>query len=343
MTNIDGEHAIDYTQCYVAFLDILGFKELVRRSMDGAELRAALVRALKEVASLSPTQHSKRKVTYHKDGSITASPWKDWTTQIRAFSDNVAVFVPVQTDGLCDVLCKVRYLHDRLLELHCCVRGAVTIGGMYWDDSWCSPRSSGATGNTTEVAPATSETVYDRERPSNEFITLGPGLVEAYNLESEVAIYPRVILSPALVAHINTMSKTKPENAAEGIHKAAHAVFLCPSCPENAERSITDFIRVDADGVPFLDLFHKDIDRDDVQRIVREVFADGRTCTRWIRDDMTHERFMSHARATIEEHLKEQCPDKVRAKYLWLANYFNSAASHLDIAPLPVAWSPPNG
>lgn len=342
MRNSDGTGTMDYTECYVAFLDILGFKELVRRSEDSSGLRGFLVRALKEVASLSPTQHSKREVTYHKDGAITASPTKDWATQIRAFSDNVAIFIPVETDGLTDVLCKIRYLHDRLFELRCCVRGAVTIGGMYWDDSWCSSSSGEETRNVTEAVFASSETLYDRERPSNEFITLGPGLVEAYKLESEVAIYPRVIFSPALMAHINAMSKTKPDNAAQGIHKAAHAVFLCSSGPENAGRCITDFIREDSDGVPFLDLFHKDIDRSDTQRIEREVLEDGRTCTRWIRDNMTHDQFMNHARAAIEELLKEPCPDKVRAKYLWLANYFNSATPSLDIAPLPAQWSPSN-
>lgn len=343
MGNGDATQKMDYTECYVAFLDILGFKELVRRSMDGAELRAVLVRALKEVASLSPTQHSKRKVDYHADGTITASPWKDWATQIRAFSDNVAIFVPVQTDGLTDVLCKVRYLHDRLLELHCCVRGGITIGGMYWDDSWCSPSPAEETRNLAETALASSETLYDRKHPSNEFITLGPGLVDAYRLESEVAIYPRVIFSPALMTHINTMLKAKPDNAAQRIHKAVHAVFLCSPSPENAARCIADFIREDADGVSFLDLFHKDIDRNDTERIEREVLEDGRTCTRWIRDNMTHGRFMSLARTAIYQRLKEPCPEKVRAKYLWLANYFNSAASELDIDPLLVGWSPPNG
>ncbi len=343
MTNSTDDLAIDYTQCYVAFLDILGFKELVRRSMDGAELRSVLVRALREVASLSPTQHSKRKVTYHKDGRISASPWKDWATQIRAFSDNVAIFIPVQTDGLCDVLCKVRYLHDRLLELHCCLRGAVTIGEMYWDDTWCSPRSNEAASDIGEVDSTTAKTIYDRERLSNEFITLGPGLVEAYKLESEVAIYPRVIFSPDLITHINTMAKTKPENAAEGIHKAAHAVFLCSPTLANRTRCITDFIREDTDGVPFLDLFHKDIDRNDTKRIEREIFATGRTGLHWIDDDMTHDKYMSQTRIFIEEQLEIRRAEKVCAKYLWLAKYFNRCISHPDILPLPVEWSPPNG
>lgn len=343
MTNGGDKQTTDYTQCYVAFIDILGFKELVRKSVDNVDLRSVLVRALMEAASLAPMQHSKRKVTYHKDGSISASPWKEWATQIRAFSDSVVIFIPVETDGLSDVLFKVRYLHDRLFELHCCIRGAVTIGEMYWDDTWSSPRGNVATGDTTGVSPATLETVYERERSSNGFITLGPGLVDAYKRESEDAIYPRVIFSPDLIAHINTMAKTKPENAAEGIHKAAHAVFLCSPTLANRTRCITDFIREDTDGVPFLDLFHKDIDRNDTKRIEREIFATGRTGLHWIDDDMTHDKFMSQTRIFIEEQLEIRRAEKVCAKYLWLAKYFNRCISHPDILPLPVEWSPPNG
>lgn len=337
MTRNDADQAIDYTQCYIAFLDILGFKELVRRSMDGATLRAALVRALKEVASLSPTQHSKQHVTYHKDGTITTTPWKDWTTQIRAFSDSVVLFIPVESNGLTSLLCKVRYLHDRLLELTCCVRGAVTIGDMYWDDAW---GSAGAAGGVTGIVSAALEKICGRKHPPNGFITLGPGLIDAYTLESQVANYPRVIFSRPLMTHINVMSRTPPENPAQGIHKAVDAAFLCLPCPENDGRCITDFIREDVDGVPFLDMFHRDINRDDVVRIERETHPNERVVHRWVRNGMTHQRFMERSRATIEEFLRESNADRVRAKHLWLANYFNSAVSHLNIAPLKVEWSP---
>lgn len=330
--------SVAYTECYVAFLDILGFKDLVKKSIAAPTLRNALVHALEMVASLSPTDHSKRKVEFHADASVTASPFKNWKTQIRAFSDSVAIFIPVESNGLTDVLWKIRYLHDRLFELNYCVRGAITIGQMYWDDSWWPSTSADASGVANEVSPKSQKLLYEWGRPANQFITLGPALIDAYLLESDVAVYPRIVFSPTLMEHIREMASTTPESSAQDIHKAVHAVFLCSPSPENAKRYITDFIREDADGVPFLDVFHKDIDRDDVLRIERKVLDDGRVEMHWVRDGMTHERFMGQARDSIRHFLDGHHPDKVRAKYLWLANYFDSAASELDIAPLMVKW-----
>jgi len=316
-----------YTECYVAFLDILGFKELVNKSKTQTDLRESLLRALHEAATLLPVQFNVRD--------------NIWFTQTRAFSDSVAIFVPTEAYGLTDVLCKIRYLHDRLLELGFCLRGAVTIGGMYWNNNWSHPnRPKQHNGDP----PVKKEVVYERGLVSDvsetPFITLGPGLIDAYILESEVAVYPRVILSPSLIAHINEMSTSIPNNHTHNIHDAVRAKFLCSPNPENKDRCITDFIRQDADGIPFLDLFHKDIDRKDTQRIEKEILDNGRTIIRWVNDCMTHDKFMVQARVVIEEHLKKRGKEKVCAKYLWLANYFNSSILHMSIPPLPIEWNP---
>lgn len=328
---------VEYVPCYVAFADILGFKALVRRSQGCQKTRSALVRALDVVATLSPSEFAKRDVTYEKD-RVTASPTRLWKTQIRFFSDSVAMFIPAETHGLSEILWKVRYLHDRLLSLGCCMRGAVTIGDMYWNHSWS--RSTGNTGtDMTQLATRESVRVlYDRDAPPSAPVLLGQGLIDAYKLESEVAVYPRILISPELVKYIKRMSTAQPENSSQGIHKAAYAVFLCSPCPENASRCTLDFIRTDSDGEYFLDVFHRDNDRRDVKQIVERDLPGGRVCTEWIRDEMTHERFMRDARSNIEGFLRESSTEEVRKKHLWLADYFNSSISHLDISPLPVEW-----
>jgi hypothetical protein len=163
-------------------------------------------------------------------------------------------------------------------------------------------------------------------------------MVEAYELESKVAIYPRVILSAKLLAHIQAAEKWKPENSAQSIHKAAHAVFLCSSCPDNHARSIKDFIRTDSDGVPFVDFFHPDISRSDTERIVRSKLPGDGMCTNWIRDGMTHEQFMRNVGSVLETHLRDALPVSIRVKCLWLANYFNQSLGQSGVLPLPVDW-----
>ena len=71
---------VEYEPCYVAFADILGFKALVLRSQECQQTRCALVRALDVVATLSPGGIENR------DGLCR--------TQIRFFSDGVALFIP---------------------------------------------------------------------------------------------------------------------------------------------------------------------------------------------------------------------------------------------------------
>mgnify|MGYP000947743540 CR=1 FL=1 len=328
----------DYTECYVAFLDILGFKDMVERSKTDAGVLTDLIRVLNTTATITPTKHTITDNDNRCDANKYAGERqiRSWETQIRSFSDSVTLFIPTETDALADILYKVRYLHDRLLELDCCLRGAVTIGKMYWNDNWSCLEETRQLKNDKPEKIVQKEIIWDRDTSSDAFITLGPALVEAHELETTVAIYPRVIISPCLMEYIDKKAKSIPEKATQGIHKAAHVRFLCLPSTGNRARCILDFIRTDFDGIPFLDMFHRDIDRNDTKRIVREL-PDGKM--KWIRDDMTFEKFMRSTRTTIERFLKEKKTEKVRVKYLWLANYFNSSLKQYNIDPLPVSWA----
>lgn len=329
-----------YTECYVAFVDFLGWKDSIKKSASSGELLGRIAEILRHTAELNPTDHSKRNVKCEGLKCVSATDWKMWRTQIRSFSDCVTIFIPTEADALSDVLCKVRFLHDRALELGFCIRGAVTIGEMLWNDAW----SGSHTGQTrSDSVSAAQSVLYDRSSGSNAIITVGPALVEAHELETTVACYPRVILSTKLIEHVSHMRTLPPENAAQGIHKAAAAGFLCAPKPENHGRCLLDFIRTDFDGVPFLDTFHPDILRDDTTRIIQEVGADGSIRTRWERDGGTTGRIMPVARKRIMGWLAGNLPDKVRIKYLWLANYYNNAAARQDMEQIPVSWVPDKG
>jgi hypothetical protein len=328
-----------YTECYCAFLDILGLKQMVKRSQTDPQLLFNLIRGLNYCAGLPETVSEKRELLYEGEKCIGARNERRWVTQIRAFSDSVLIFVPSETNLLADTLRKVRYLHDRLLELGCCLRGAVTLGGMYWNDAWSQAPEKVEPQTDTPAADGQPTILHDRNVLTSAFLTLGPALVEAHELESTIAVYPRVVFSPRLMAYIHKKSKAVPERETEGIHKAAHAVGLCAAGAKNHDRCLLDFIRTDGDGVPFLDLFHRDINHSDTERIVREKMDDGTIGTRWIRDSMTFEDFMRNTRSVIERFLQEQNPEKVCVKYLWLANYFNASLVQHNINPIPTQWN----
>lgn len=335
MAKEERDLAAGYTECYVAFLDILGFKELVTQSMRDARVLQSLIKGLAKVASLGPSEFYKRDVHFEGKKCTGISNEKQWVTQIRSFSDCIAIFIPTETHALSWVAYEVRYLHDRLLELGYLLRGAMTIGDMYWNDTWSYHESERSTNDKEESeSNAPQQIIYDRTTPSNDFITLGPALVEAYKLESTVAIYPRVIFSRGLMAHIKEMQAATPENGAEDIHNAAKAFPLCLPSAENHARCILDFIRTDEDdGVLFLDLFHKDIDRNDVRQIVAGQLPNGGNGIRCDRDGMTHEDFMRNTRATIEGLLNKNAVncEKVHVKLCWFKNYLNKSIERNSI------------
>ena len=291
--------SIEYTECFVAFIDILGFKCIVKKSVDNPELLSKLTRAMNFMAEpRSGTKVSRRR--------NAAGKWeeKHWRIQTRAFSDNVAIFMPKETGSISQTLFVVRYLHDRMLELGLSIRGAVTIGGMYWNDAWS---------NLTEHKDHRDDpdgVLYERGRSQDYPVTLGPGLIEAYTLENECAIYPRILISQSLYEHV------------EG-----KGIACSPVGPYNPpDRPLTDFFRTDADDrLHFFDVLHPDIIRSDTERIVHSKTDDGRFSIEWQRDDNTHAKVLEHVDKAIAEGVTK--PERVRSKYEWLKSYRESVQS----------------
>ena len=293
------QDGIEYTECFIAYIDILGFKNIVRESLKNPQVLPVLTKALNAMAAVP----SGTKESRHQDEN---GNWieRKWRVQTRAFSDTVVVFMPKETGSISQMLFMVRYLHDRMLELQLCMRGAVTIGGMYWNDVWnATPPNDPANDN--------DPVLYERGRDQDQLVTLGPGLIEAYALESECAIYPRILVGRKLVDYLE--------------QKHIRCIPLGPY--QSPDRSLMDFIRVDADGLHFLDLLHPDITRNDTERIVR-TGGNGRPFTiQWERDGNNHRTVMRNVEALISSWMdRSDCSDKIRAKYEWLRTYIN----HVD-------------
>jgi hypothetical protein len=206
------------------------------------------------------------------------------------------IFMPKEAGSISQVLFMVRYLHDRMLELGLCVRGAVTLGDMYWNAAWSN---DGAPGSQQQ-----GNVAYQCGRNQNLQITLGPGLIEAHKLESECAVYPRVLVSQKLFDHAD-----------------ARQISCSPFGPyPPPNRPLTDFFRVDADGLRFLDLLHPEIIRNDNERIVRMNEGRGRFSISWEREGNTHRTVMRNVHSLIRKWIG--CSEeKIRAKYEWLKSY----------------------
>lgn len=286
-----------YTECYVAFLDILGFADLVKRSVEEPALLDQLVSALEQAKNIESFWSE------HRDMKTGKS--KRWSLQVHAFSDCVALFIPVESGMLSSLLASIRRLHDRLLRLDVCLRGAVTLGGMHWDDRWSrEPDAGDETGGSAEQAAFLATPV-----------AIGPGLIAAYKLESQCAVYPRILISDDLYDHAEQL-KTRAK---------ARAFPLASASGDHGALTLLHFLRQDFDGLRHLDVLHPAVNRRDVLRHVEEVDAAGAKIIRAEFDDTTREEWLQRLREFIERNLESAgTEEKIKAKYLWLARYHNA-------------------
>lgn len=311
---------IEYTECFVAFIDLWGFKDLVEQSEKNPAMLATLVSALNRIA-LDTQQSVHTKAQRDEKGKLVG--YRTWVLQVRPFSDCICLFIPTATGYLPWLLRSIRSIHDRMMELGVCIRGAVTIGGMLWEESWgATPpeiqrqlrdqqfRKFGQSPPEEMLKQDDSRIVY--EAGSHGFpITLGPGLVEAYGLESGKAVYPRVIASESLLEYLSQHGEERA------------FPFTSPS-PEDSDIPIRVFFRTDADGIHFLDLLHEKVDRQYTTRIVREDDPSG-TAWRWEYQTISRGEVARLARTLAEKTLMQPLPEKIRVKYEWLRAYASQA------------------
>lgn len=140
-----------YENRILAFVDILGFKDMIVKSAGDSQKQQLIKEAMNIVHSY--------KVLNDK-GSVGGL--QKFGVQVTTFSDSAVLSYPVSFDGgLFHVILDLIHLQIDLACLGVFIRGGITIGMAYHD----------------------------------EVNAFGPAMVEAYDLESNSAVYPRVILT----------------------------------------------------------------------------------------------------------------------------------------------------
>lgn len=326
MTGASQTATVQYTECYLAFLDIMGVKKLVEDSSKAASL-VGLVNSLAshETRGVDPWRSMIFKGTDPTTGNI-----RTWTLQVRPFSDCIVLFVPTETQGLSWLLGKVRYLHDSVISMGYMMRGAVVINGMYWDDSW-SEISSPPLGQTASVHCETQD-----EKKS--YITLGPAIVEAYLLESGRAIYPRIIFSDKLVAHIDTSDNISPDHSLDrNADRKKRAFPLTSGDPSTSHLTLRDFVQKDTDGMSFFHVLSEHMDRQGEGRpVIDTTTGAGKRFIAYQYDRISNEEWMQQVRGFLQRKLEEHKGKPLYAKYRWFARYYNGSAAGFSLAQLEV-------
>ncbi|OAQ19970.1 hypothetical protein [Thermosulfurimonas dismutans] len=257
-----------YEDCFLAYLDILGFKDKIKET----EIN------LKELKTLIEALKINTKFTQSGGKKTTASG----TLEIRSFffSDSFLFMMKANKENLPHLFLIIRYLQDRLWEYKLCLRGAMVKGKMYWPNI-------------------------------RENIILGPAMIKAYKLESEVAIYPRIIVSEDLYRYI----KDKKISA----------------YPVSEEGELKEFIKKDKDGVYFFDILNPNILRKKGEKIItineRENMIDNDTkygksfSITWNSSEVSnYENIITTVKEIVKNSKGNQNP-VVKQKYSWLSYY----------------------
>lgn len=171
-----------YENRLIAFIDILGFKEIVRSSEKDSSKIEFLYSVLDYLKSWEiPENWNLQLVEIEEDAQKRAVENFDirGKTNTTAFSDSIVVSVKVENnvnEMTSTLIVNLAYIGAILFEKGILFRGGITIGNLIHNEKG---------------------TVF------------GQGLIEAYQLETNSAKFPRIILSNKLIQKLNYPLETK--------------------------------------------------------------------------------------------------------------------------------------
>lgn len=277
----------EYSARLIAFIDILGFSSLVQRTSREPDLLINLLKALRTIENYSFRGLHESGVSdviddiYKKRQMIKAL--RDHMTAELAemtgaiFSDSIILTASCTPDGFRNILSTIVHLTLSLLKLNVFVRGGLVRGDLYSEGS----------------------------------IILGPGVISAYELERDIAVYPRVVMPNYVPGIVDLFGILLRE--AQASRANLKVIRTTKSC-----------IARDRDGTYFVDFLSR-------------AAVEGRHKSR-------HVRFLEIRKIILSNYLQHRSRDdemgaKIKTKMIWLVDYFNATLeSHpsLNVRPIVV-------
>lgn len=182
---------LKYKEKVIAFLDIMGFKNIVNKPEPGFEKE--LIATLIELKGMEDSRKS-----------LAGEPFNHYK-QMTAFSDSIVISYDVSYPGaIFEILLDIIRMQIELSFIGLLFRGGVTIGEVFHDGG----------------------------------VVVGPGMVQAYELENKLAIYPRIIVDPILIEK----AAKNPEKANNVEQELEYINGLLRKCENNYY--YTDFLNM---------------------------------------------------------------------------------------------------
>lgn len=169
-----------YQSRVIVFLDILGFGHLVESSADSPKLQNTIEEAL---SSILPAKLAEHDVVRLNRDVIPPEEFDEVRETAMAFSQALLSQHPVTISYFSDSLVLSADSED-ILATQMVLHTICSLSVRMWSDHHLTLRGGATIGQLHHVHGGT---------------LFGPAMNEAYALESKKAVYPRMLLSPALL------------------------------------------------------------------------------------------------------------------------------------------------
>lgn len=168
---------LKYEKRIIAFIDILGFSELIKDS----EKNPATLEKIYEVINYfknweKPESWNLKTIEIEEDAQKKGLVNFDLSNKstCTCFSDSIIVSIKISDNDvnaiLSTLIANISYIGSYIIQKGILFRGAITIGNIIHQDNG---------------------------------IILGQGFIDAYNLESKLATFPRIVVSDKLIKELN--------------------------------------------------------------------------------------------------------------------------------------------
>lgn len=308
------EETTAYKRKYFAFIDILGFSGLVKQTIKDKELFKKLHEVLKTIHDFNADRNSMNQMfgdmideLVKGNPDVSADELTEFLgmkpdTENMVFSDSIVLSGSPDPQGLYELLFTISQLSLELLEIGIFIRGGVVIGEICFDAS----------------------------------IVFGPALIDAYGLETNLAIYPRVLVADEIARDLLSI---KPS---EHPHAAGYNTMI-EDCKNYLRQDFDGLYYVDFLSQPALDRRHKSkhwqaVEEQYYFEAMSKKSSDGKVQYEWADRPVKRRVLLEHFRSIIELKLAEASSDmKIAAKIRWIARYFNSVIEEGDkVIPIEV-------
>lgn len=175
---------VEYENRVIAFIDILGFKEIIKESEQDTSKIELVYSILEYLKALETSDKwTLQLLEIEEDAQKRGVGNFDVRNRINttAFSDSIVISVKIDenvNEMVSTLIVNLAYVGAMLLEKGILIRGGITIGNIIHKENG---------------------------------IVFGQGLIDAYILESKNAKYPRLIVSNKLIKHLEYPIETKKD------------------------------------------------------------------------------------------------------------------------------------